>query len=130
MIEAPLLPNEVQRLKALHDLGVLYAPAEERFDRITRPYDAIGRYGGEEFLLVLGDCSEGTARQIAERVRLNVASESVAIAGKSVSVTVSMGITTWSAGMPASAEELIRVADEALSRAKISGRNRFVIAQI
>src|SRR5258708_9060834 len=50
MIEAPLLPNEVQRLKALHDLGVLYAPAAERFDRFTRPYDAIGRYGGVEFL--------------------------------------------------------------------------------
>src|SRR5258708_14588843 len=92
MIEAPLLPNEVQRLKALHDLGVLYARAEERFDRITRPYDAIGRYGGEEFLLVLGDCSERTARQIADSVRLNVATESAATARKSVSLTVSMGI--------------------------------------
>src|SRR5258708_15414067 len=86
MIEAPLLPNEVQRLKALHDLGVLYARAEERFDRITRPYDAIGRYGGEEFLLLLGDCSEGTARHIAGPVRLNRPCGALAIAPKAVPV--------------------------------------------
>ncbi|MGZ9005735.1 MAG: GGDEF domain-containing response regulator [Burkholderiales bacterium] len=90
-----------------------------------RPYDAVGRYGGEEFLLVLPGCNAAAALDVAERVRLNVASESIMSTTGPVKATVSLGIATLDGhSNEVTADELILAADNALYRAKRGGRNR------
>jgi two-component system cell cycle response regulator len=88
----------------------------------TRPYDQVGRYGGEEFLVVLPNCDLEQATQQAERMRARLEAESVMIEGASVKVTASFGVTV-SDGSERSPDLFVRVADEALYQAKASGRN-------
>ena len=96
--------------------------AAERMRAGLRDYDAIGRYGGEEFLLVFPGCTRDAARDIVERVRATVARQPIAEGDVLVPVTVSFGVScTLADGYDSTA--LIRVADEALYRAKNSGRN-------
>jgi diguanylate cyclase (GGDEF)-like protein len=88
-----------------------------------RPYDAIGRYGGEEFICVLSGCGEDCLRANAERMRLAVERSPVFWNGNLIDVTSSFGAV---AGIPhegMTPDELIRAADEALYRAKRAGRN-------
>jgi two-component system, cell cycle response regulator len=91
-----------------------------------RPYDSIGRYGGEEFLIVLPGCDEASARKQAERMRAALAGEPMAFNEESRVVTSSFGATASMPGFDVSAETLIRLADDALYRAKRQGRNRVV----
>ena len=92
-----------------------------RMRSVLRKYDALGRYGGEEFLLVVGGDAT-LARTMAERVRGVVGSGPVVDGPLSVSVTVSFGIaSTAEAGYDPDA--LIDTADQALYRAKEAGRN-------
>ena len=89
-----------------------------------RPYDSLGRYGGEEFLLVLPDCPEADAAAVAERVRLAVAEVPMELSAGRIAVTVSFGTATADDVQTFDLEKLIRAADEALYRAKRGGRNR------
>ena len=91
-----------------------------------RQYDAMGRYGGEEFLIVLPGCDEEATAAQAERMRNALASEPMAINEDRRVITCSFGATCWRAGMALDSEALIRVADEALYAAKRTGRNRAV----
>ncbi len=91
-----------------------------------RPYDAIGRFGGEEFLLVLPDCSRPAALRIAERMRSQVAGLRVMSEREPVAATLSVGVATSPPGGP---DTLIDLADRALYRAKSLGRNRVVVAR-
>jgi diguanylate cyclase (GGDEF)-like protein len=87
-----------------------------------RSYDMIGRFGGEEFLIVFPRCESANAMKLAERVRQNVAAQSTRIAGKSISVTVSLGVAVFHGAEDAPG--LIPGADAALYQAKHLGRNR------
>ena len=88
-----------------------------------RAYDAAGRYGGEEFLVVLPGADAADARAVAERIRDSVQGTPVTGESFSHAVSVSIGVAcTDAVGFELSA--LIRVADEALYRAKAGGRNR------
>jgi diguanylate cyclase (GGDEF)-like protein len=98
--------------------------AARRMQASVRNYDAVGRYGGEEFLIVLPGSSEASAIQLAERLRETVSAQSISFPEGSLPVTISLGVTGWSHGIHPTPEMLIGAADEGLYRAKTLGRNR------
>ena len=94
----------------------------------VRPTDLPARYGGEEFVVILpGTPGEG-ARLIAERLREEIAGRATEHQGRSISVSVSIGVATQVGIKPhASAEDLLKAADSALFVAKREGPNRVVV---
>jgi len=88
----------------------------------VRPYDLIGRYGGEEFLIVLNNCDADSAMERAEALRLAIAAVPVRTESGSIPVTMSIGIASqhWES---LSTDEIVREADAALYAAKDAGRN-------
>jgi diguanylate cyclase (GGDEF)-like protein len=97
-----------------------------RMQSATRPYDAVGRYGGEEFLIILPGCDPSCTANQAERMRASLANEAMSINDKPHQVTCSFGATCWCPGTDPSSDALIRVADNALYLAKGQGRDRVV----
>jgi diguanylate cyclase (GGDEF)-like protein len=97
-----------------------------RMTASMRPYDAIGRYGGEEFLFVLPGCDGACLASQAERMRAALADEPMSFNEESRLITCSFGATSWTPEAGGTEEDLIRVADDALYRAKRQGRNRVV----
>ncbi|MFQ5830397.1 MAG: diguanylate cyclase [Candidatus Methylomirabilia bacterium] len=93
-----------------------------------RPYDAIGRFGGEEFLIVLPGCDESSGVKQAERLRERIGGEVMEASEARLSVTSSFGVAVSDSKRAADADALIRVADAALYRAKWGGRNRVMPA--
>jgi diguanylate cyclase (GGDEF)-like protein len=102
--------------------------ASRRMRDAIRPYDSIGRYGGEEFLLVLSDCDTSGATALAERLLQAVRQDTIVLAEGTVSVTLSAGVATSGSGQDP--ETLVGAADAALYRAKRSGRNRVEVATV
>ncbi len=96
----------------------------KRFKTSVRNVDMVGRYGGEEFLVVLPDADIGISQQIAERIRAHVVSSPINNAGCTINVSVSGGIAKFDE--TDSIESLIDRADKALYKAKEGGRNRVV----
>jgi len=88
-----------------------------------RPYDEIGRYGGEEFLIVLPGCNLEDALDVAERIRFHCASRPIPTSAPLLALTVSIGVAS-TVGHSLDMDDLIVAADEALYKAKHSGRNR------
>jgi two-component system cell cycle response regulator len=88
-----------------------------------RPYDQVGRYGGEEFLVVLPNCDLEQAANQAERMRQRLHATTMLVDGSELQVSASFGVTI-SDGSERSPDVFVRVADEALYRAKANGRNR------
>ncbi len=99
--------------------------AARRMQAGVRTYDHVGRYGGEEFVIVLPGASGANAAQLAERLRLDLVHEPIAVDGlHRVQVTASFGISATGQAAGDGPETLIRLADAALYRAKENGRNR------
>jgi len=94
----------------------------QRLRSKVRPYDAIGRYGGEEFLVVAPDANAANAMKMADRLRASIADHPFEINERQLTVTVSLGVAVYEGNI--GGEALIRRADAALYRAKNSGRNR------
>lgn len=92
-----------------------------------RQYDSIGRYGGEEFLILFPGCYEGDSYAQADRLRKSLAQTEMSLNSNPVRVTASFGVTTALPNESWTPEALIRKADEALYVAKKSGRNRVEI---
>lgn len=97
--------------------------AAQRMRAVLRPYDRIGRYGGEEFMVVLPDSDAEQAAKVAERMRAAVAGEPIATSAGPLPASASLGIAVARGG-PIDANDLIATADTALYRAKQAGRNR------
>ena len=100
--------------------------AAARISHAVRIYDFVGRYGGEEFLAVLSNCTLDDLRTVAERVRCAVAETTIATGVANIGVTVSIGGTVTSDKTPDI--ELLSAADAALYEAKRAGRNRAAFA--
>jgi two-component system cell cycle response regulator len=96
---------------------------------VVRPYDAVGRYGGEEFLVVLPGCDREGAAVLAERFRLSIGSDSMDTPEGMIPVTISLGAAVSNRG-GSDAGALVRSADLALYRAKDKGRNRVEIGLV
>ena len=94
----------------------------------VRAYDCVGRYGGEEFLVVLPGCDRGSAAVFAERLRLSIGGKSMAVSQGMIPVTISLGVATCGKDEKYDAISLVQAADQALYRAKRNGRNRVEIA--
>jgi diguanylate cyclase (GGDEF)-like protein len=88
--------------------------------------DRAGRYGGEEFLIVLHGRSARVARQVAERIVARAAALRVPVGERTIEITVSIGVAVRDATV-GDAEELVQLADVAQYRAKAEGRNRVVV---
>jgi two-component system cell cycle response regulator len=104
--------------------------AVSRMRPLLRPYDAIGRYGGEEFLIVLPGCTAQDALKLAERLRIGIGQEPIEVPGGSIDVTSSLGVAASDAIVIPDATALIRAADAALYRAKAGGRNCVELATV
>ena len=94
----------------------------------VRPYDTVGRYGGEEFLIVLPGSDALGALGAAERIRKVIESKSIPTQAGDVPVTASLGVAIGDSQNPLDLDTLLRAADEALYRAKDQGRNRCEVA--
>ena len=94
-----------------------------RLRSCIRRQDSVGRYGGEEFLVVLPDASHEEAQTIAERMRSAVAAAPESVGEAMVNITISAGIASNDLFPSAGSDELIGSADHALYAAKDAGRN-------
>ena len=106
--------------------GVLRAVAK-RLESSLRPYDSIGRYGGEEFLIVMPGCDHEMAREVGERLCSAFNNQPLTTEEGEFSITLSFGGTVVRAGAE-QMDSIISRADEALYRAKAGGRNRVEMA--
>jgi two-component system, cell cycle response regulator len=92
----------------------------------ARPYDFLGRYGGEEFIACFPNTNEEQARSIAERMRSGVQEMVISRPdGANISITASFGTASCRVEVgKADVDRIIKRADDALYKAKREGRNR------
>lgn len=98
-----------------------------RLSEVVRRGDSLGRYGGEEFLVVLSMENLPGAEIAAERFRARIASPPIVAGGEPLEITVSVGVGIVAPDRDADGETLLRVADEALYCAKAGGRNQIAV---
>jgi len=95
---------------------------------LARSYDYVGRYGGEEFLVILPGCCGECAVSFAERLRLRVGSSDIDTSEGMIPVTISIGVAASGGKKGWDADSIVKAADEALYRAKEQGRNRVEVS--
>ena len=128
-----LLMADLDHFKRINDtLGhaagdAVLQEAARRMSSCVRPYDAVCRYGGEEFLIVLPGCDMADATLRAEEIRSAIATSPFQIAEGSLNLTCSLGVAASSGPAGYDSTALTHEADEALYVAKHNGRNRVEI---
>lgn len=126
---------DIDRFKSFNDLHghdagdmVLRNVARTILQSLQRPLDFCGRWGGEEFVVILPDTPQDSAKLIAERICRNVKCLRIMLKGVELpAITLSVGIATSNGTGTRSPEELVRMADLAMLEAKESGRDRIVL---
>ncbi len=107
-----------------HQAGdAILEQAAARMQATVRGYDKIGRYGGEEFLVILPGCGLKDAERQAERIRHAVADSPFDIPNTSIDITLSLGVACTNQMEDPNQELLVQMADTALYAAKAAGRN-------
>jgi two-component system, cell cycle response regulator len=127
---ASIILADIDHFKRVNDtLG--HAAGDEVLKEVARrlkadlrPYDIVGRYGGEEFLLILPGCNLANGLRRADDIRKIVSGQPIATPNGTVSTTISMGVTATDAVRYCSPAEFLREADVSLYAAKKNGRNR------
>ncbi len=94
----------------------------------VRSYDALGRYGGDEFLVVVPGCNLEETAILAERIRLRLESMNSGMEEDPLAVTASLGVAAKESMMAPKSSTLIALADRALGRAKRRSRNSIELA--
>jgi diguanylate cyclase (GGDEF)-like protein len=102
----------------------------QRIRGAVRSYDAVGRYGGEEFLVVAPECDTQRAMDLAERIRLLLLQSPIQTSGPAVPVTLSLGLVHLEKGSKVEIGRVLSAADQALYKAKSSGRNQTVMGSV
>lgn len=102
--------------------------AAQRLEQVVRRTDCVARYGGEEFVLLLPDTPADSALQLADKLHHSLAQ--LVLPGLDMAVTVSIGVATVQGKAPATLEDWLHRADQALYQAKREGRNRTVEAKV
>ena len=102
----------------------------DRMKECLREYDYIGRYGGEEFLVVLGDADYTAAVKTAERLNHAVGKGAIAFGDKRLVVTISAGVVVAENCIELDSDKIISAADQELYKAKSNGRNRIEVCRI
>ena len=112
-----------------HQVGdeVLHAIAD-RLVGAVRVYDYVGRYGGEEFLVILAGCHEMEALTRADQIREAVTAAPIPTVQGPIAITISLGVLSVREWGPLVPEEILREVDNALYEAKRDGRNRCKLA--
>jgi two-component system, cell cycle response regulator len=102
--------------------------ATRRMQSEVRPYDAVGRYGGEEFLILLPGCGSAETAEKAERLRQVIVERPIETRSGSLNVTISIGAVATGDWPEDATNHILQMADAALYRAKAQGRNQTVMA--
>jgi diguanylate cyclase (GGDEF)-like protein len=130
---AALLMVDVDRFKAVNDTyghpggdAVLKALSDVLVRNFPRKSDLVARYGGEELVVVLPDTSTANAMRLAERTRQAVRDMKVPYGGRTIGVTISIGVAQL--GRQESVQSWLERSDRALYQAKAQGRDRVVEA--
>jgi diguanylate cyclase (GGDEF)-like protein len=97
------------------------------FQRSTRSYDWVGRFGGEEFLLILPGSGIAGARSRAEQLRKTVEETCIFDGERDIRITASFGVAS---GFPQNYDALLQASDAAMYRAKASGRNCVMVGEV
>ena len=97
--------------------------AARRMTSSVRGYDSVGRYGGEEFLIVVPSADMAATLGLAERIRKTIESAPIATKEGDIKITASLGVASSMEGKRLDSDSVLRLADEALYRAKARGRN-------
>jgi diguanylate cyclase (GGDEF)-like protein len=133
--EFALIFGDIDRFKGVndqygHQVGdVVLTQVAQALSKACGPNDACGRYGGEEFLLILGDVSHNRAVSLAERLRLAVREINFEHVGGPARVTISFGVAVYNPDVTEeTAHSILHRADVALYRAKTEGRDRVVLS--
>lgn len=128
-----ILAIDIDHLRNINDTAGHLAGDEvlrvvtARLRAAVRPQDAIGRYGGEEFLVVLPGADVGEAGAAAERIYQAVTRKPVQFGEQSIPVTCTIGVTAYCRGFADDVKPLLERAERALYRAKVAGGNRVEI---
>ena len=98
----------------------------EQLSKVSRPYDFVGRYGGEEFVVCLPGVDDLQARSVAERMHKKVEEMQIKLPNSSqtVKITASFGVASFRLESKESVDSITGRADDAMYRAKRKGRNR------
>jgi diguanylate cyclase (GGDEF)-like protein len=99
------------------------------FQERMRAVNIAGRYGGEEFVIIVPMSNFESAQHIAERLRKTVAQHDFRWGSRTVKITVSIGVAIWNK-QSRSGKELVQIADDAMYEAKKGGRNRVVMGSL
>ena len=110
--------------------NIILKEIAKRFLKAIRPEDTVGRFDGQEFMIVIPGCTPEMIEETAERIRHEVTSEAFEINRQSVRIEMSFGAASGMAIAGARSDDLLRAADEAMRSAKVKGRNRTEVSGI
>jgi len=130
-----IIMADIDRFKQINDtLGhsagdTILVQVATRLKKTIRPYDKAGRYGGDEIIIILPNCTLKNLNQIMDRLRCCISEKKIKTQVAALNITLSMGGTSSEISSDASANDLIQTSDHALLSAKKKGRNWAILAK-